>query len=75
MLRHTGRILLTSYPDVQILADAIGRRKTIMTGALVFTLGGALQTGAQALSYLYAGRCIAGWGYVLFRFTIFVYRG
>ena len=38
------------------LADWLGRRLTIMMGALVFCLGGGLQTGAQALSYLYAGR-------------------
>ncbi|CAI6331022.1 unnamed protein product [Periconia digitata] len=44
------------------LADAIGRRLTILSGAVVFCLGGALQTGAQALSYLYAGRSIAGLG-------------
>ncbi|KAF1954344.1 general substrate transporter [Byssothecium circinans] len=45
-----------------MLADALGRRLTIMIGALVFCLGGALQTGAQALSYLYSGRAIAGLG-------------
>jgi MFS family permease len=45
-----------------ILADRIGRRLTIMIGAIIFCLGGALQTGAMALSYLYAGRAIAGLG-------------
>lgn len=44
------------------LADAVGRRLTIMSGAIIFCLGGALQTGAQALSYLYSGRAIAGLG-------------
>lgn len=38
------------------VADWLGRRKTIMLGALVFILGGGLQTGAQSLSYLYSGR-------------------
>jgi MFS family permease len=42
--------------------DRLGRRWTIMIGALVFCLGGALQTGAQALGYLYSGRAIAGLG-------------
>ncbi|EMC94105.1 hypothetical protein BAUCODRAFT_94220 [Baudoinia panamericana UAMH 10762] len=42
--------------------DWIGRRKTILLGALIFLVGGGLQTGAQSLSYLYAGRCIAGLG-------------
>lgn len=31
-------------------------------GALIFLLGGGLQTGAKTLSYLYAGRAIAGLG-------------
>ncbi|CAO2653429.1 Nn.00g028400.m01.CDS01 [Neocucurbitaria sp. VM-36] len=44
------------------MGDMLGRRMTIMIGALIFCLGGALQTGAQALSYLYSGRAIAGLG-------------
>ncbi|AEO68524.1 uncharacterized protein THITE_2145653 [Thermothielavioides terrestris NRRL 8126] len=42
--------------------DYLGRRWTIMSGALVFCLGGGLQTGAQTLGYLYAGRSLAGVG-------------
>ncbi|KAK3704158.1 hypothetical protein LTR37_013998 [Vermiconidia calcicola] len=42
--------------------DWLGRKKTILLGALIFILGGGLQTGAQNLSYLYAGRLIAGLG-------------
>ncbi|KAF2650830.1 general substrate transporter [Lophiostoma macrostomum CBS 122681] len=42
--------------------DWFGRKLTIFIGAIVFLVGGALQTGAQALSYLYAGRSIAGCG-------------
>jgi MFS family permease len=61
--------------------DYIGRKKTIMLGALVrlgslcqqgcvywpahsqiFIVGGSLQTAAQTLDYLYAGRAIAGLG-------------
>lgn len=44
------------------MGDKLGRRMTILIGAIVFCVGGALQTGAQALSYLYAGRAIAGLG-------------
>jgi MFS family permease len=44
--------------------DYLGRKKTIFVGALVFCLGGGLQTGAQTINYLYAGRCLAGVGYV-----------
>lgn len=36
--------------------DTLGRKKTILLGALIFILGGALQAGARGLSYLYAGR-------------------
>jgi sugar porter (SP) family MFS transporter len=42
--------------------DKLGRKKTIMIGAIIFCLGGALQTGAQGLGYLYSGRAIAGLG-------------
>lgn len=44
------------------LGDMLGRKKTILIGALIFCLGGGLQTGAQNLGYLYAGRAIAGLG-------------
>lgn len=44
------------------LGDMIGRKKTIMIGALIFCMGGGLQTGARNLAYLYAGRAIAGLG-------------
>ncbi|KAF7197266.1 Quinate permease [Pseudocercospora fuligena] len=43
-------------------ANFLGRRKTILMGALIFCLGGGLQTGAQTLAYLYSGRAIAGLG-------------
>lgn len=45
--------------------DYLGRKLTILVGSVVFVLGGSLQTAAQSLDYLYAGRCIAGLGYVL----------
>ncbi|KAF8829800.1 hypothetical protein HHX47_DHR2000123 [Lentinula edodes] len=43
-------------------ADTLGRRKTIQIGALVYMLGGALQTGARNLDMIYAGRFFAGFG-------------
>ncbi len=46
------------------VGDMLGRKLTILIGALVFCLGGALQTGAQSIEYLYSGRCLAGVGYV-----------
>lgn len=44
------------------LSDWLGRRLAIVVGALVFLLGGGLQTGAQNLDFLYSGRVIAGLG-------------
>jgi len=44
------------------VGDWLGRRLTIMSGAIIFIVGGGLQTGARNLGYLYAGRCIAGFG-------------
>ncbi|KAL4879500.1 general substrate transporter [Aspergillus karnatakaensis] len=42
--------------------DYLGRRWTITIGAIVFCLGGGLQTGAQNIDYLYSGRFFAGVG-------------
>ncbi|KAI2776585.1 general substrate transporter [Daldinia loculata] len=42
--------------------DMLGRRLTIMLGAIIFLLGGAIQTAAQTIHYLYGGRAIAGLG-------------
>lgn len=56
------------------MGDKLGRRMTILVGAIVFCLGGALQTGAQALSYLYAGRAIAGLGVGILVMIIPVYQ-
>lgn len=42
--------------------DRLGRKMTILIGACIFLVGGALQTGAQNIKYLYSGRCLAGVG-------------
>lgn len=44
------------------VGDWLGRKKTIMLGALIFILGGGLQTGAKNLGFLYSGRVFAGLG-------------
>ncbi|GAW21500.1 hypothetical protein ANO14919_110210 [Xylariales sp. No.14919] len=61
--------------------DRLGRRLTIMMGAVIFILGGGLQTGAQTINYLYAGRALAGVGVgfltmIIRRFKVFhnIYR-
>ena len=42
--------------------DKFGRRWTILIGCVVYLLGGGLQTGAQNMNYLWAGRWLAGVG-------------
>lgn len=42
--------------------DKLGRKLTILIGAVIFCLGGALQTGAQTINYMYTGRALAGIG-------------
>jgi sugar porter (SP) family MFS transporter len=42
------------------LCDYLGRRRSILVGALIFCVGGALQTAASTLPPLYLGRLIAG---------------
>ncbi|GIJ81569.1 hypothetical protein Asppvi_000068 [Aspergillus pseudoviridinutans] len=41
-------------------SDYFGRRATILTGGLIFCLGGGLQTGAQNYGYVLGGRFISG---------------
>ncbi|KAJ3991217.1 general substrate transporter [Lentinula boryana] len=55
------RIFAGMFP-VAYFADTLGRRKTIQIGALVYMLGGALQTGARNMDMMWAGRFFAGFG-------------
>ncbi|CAJ0554350.1 Ff.00g128630.m01.CDS01 [Fusarium sp. VM40] len=55
--------------------DRIGRKWTIMIGALIFLLGGGLQTGADHINYLYAGRALAGLGVGFLVMIVPVYQG
>ncbi|KAH9937984.1 general substrate transporter [Amylocystis lapponica] len=60
-----GCLLLGAFASniyVGSLADYAGRRVAILIGCLVFLLGGAVQTGAQNIKYLYGGRFCAGMG-------------
>lgn len=43
------------------MADRFSRRFAITVAAIVFLLGGALQTGAQSRGMMLAGRFFAGW--------------
>jgi len=40
----------------------LGRRGTLLLGSLFFLVGGILQTAAETVGMMYAGRLIAGFG-------------
>lgn len=44
------------------IGDMLGRRRTILYGALVFIIGGALQTFANGMPMMMLGRIVAGLG-------------
>ncbi|RCI07325.1 hypothetical protein CU098_014023 [Rhizopus stolonifer] len=51
----------TTYPTSWFM-DKIGRRWTILIGASIFIVGGAVQTGSNNLAGMLLGRLIAGFG-------------
>lgn len=55
------------------LANKVGRPRGISIGALIFTLGSALEAGSNSLAMLFVGRVITGIGEGLFLSTILVY--
>lgn len=44
------------------VGDILGRKKTILYGSIVFFIGGALQTLANGMPMMLAGRIVAGLG-------------
>lgn len=44
------------------IGDILGRRRTILYGAIIFVIGGALQTFANGMAMMLLGRIIAGLG-------------
>ncbi|KAH7052113.1 D-xylose-proton symporter [Macrophomina phaseolina] len=42
------------------VADRVGRKGSILVAVVIFTLGSALQAGANSVAMLFAGRAIAG---------------
>ncbi|KAH8900753.1 general substrate transporter [Thozetella sp. PMI_491] len=55
--------------------DWLGRRWTIFVGAVIFIVGGSVQTAAQSLDYLYSGRFLAGLGVGFLTMIVPVYQG
>lgn len=57
----TYHSLVTSIAAGRI-GDLIGRKMTLFWGALIFTIGGAIQTFTAGLVMMFVGRLISGFG-------------
>jgi MFS family permease len=53
---------LVAFPLCGLLADGLGRRKTIAIGCAIIVIGTAIQTPAQNMGMFMAGRAILGLG-------------
>ncbi|KAJ3339162.1 hypothetical protein HDU93_008548 [Gonapodya sp. JEL0774] len=63
-----------TYPAfLSVYGDFLGRRISVALGALLFLAGGILQTAAQGIGMLYAGRCVGGLGVGLLSGTVPLY--
>jgi len=58
---------------VSILADSIGRKRSIVLGSFLFTIGGLIQCLAQVVWHLYLGRAIGGKNKKFFFFFFFFF--
>jgi len=56
------------------IGDIIGRRKTIFYGSCIFFVGGAMQTFAQNMAMMMAGRVLAGLGVGMLSTIVPVYQ-
>lgn len=56
------------------IGDILGRRKTILYGAMIFFVGGALQTFATSMAMMMTGRIIAGLGVGMLSTIVPVYQ-
>jgi MFS family permease len=56
------------------LGDIIGRKGTLFSGALIFTVGGAIQTFTRGFSSMMAGRIVSGFGVGLLSTIVPIYQ-
>jgi len=54
--------------------DSLGRRKTIMIGAIINLIGAILQCAAQDLAMILVGRIFAGWAVGLLSMSVPIYQ-
>ena len=62
-------LIVVSSLAVGRIGDIIGRRRTIWYGALIFVVGGILQTCAWSMTIMIIGRIISGVGVGLLSYT------
>ncbi|CAE6467093.1 unnamed protein product [Rhizoctonia solani] len=56
------------------VADMIGRRKTLFTGACIFVIGGAIQTFTTGFKIMVLGRIVSGFGVGLLSTIVPIYQ-
>ncbi|KAF2622308.1 sugar carrier protein A [Macroventuria anomochaeta] len=54
--------------------DSLGRRKTIMIGAIINLIGAILQSAAQHLGMILVGRIMAGWAVGVLSMSVPIYQ-
>lgn len=54
--------------------DSLGRRKTILIGAVINLIGAVLQTSAQHLAMILVGRILAGWAVGILSMSVPIYQ-
>jgi len=54
--------------------DSLGRRKTVMLGAIINLVGACLQCGAQNLAMILVGRILAGWAVGVLSMSVPIYQ-
>ncbi|KAF9693123.1 hypothetical protein EKO04_008681 [Ascochyta lentis] len=54
--------------------DSLGRRKTIMVGAIINLIGAVLQAAAQHLGMILVGRIMAGWAVGVLSMSVPIYQ-
>nr|KAJ3420055.1 hypothetical protein HK105_006159 [Polyrhizophydium stewartii] len=58
---------------VSMMADALGRKYSILLGGLLFTIGGVLQSVANGLGVFYPGRVVGGIGVGIMSMSVPLY--
>lgn len=74
LYRKTIYITVVTSVAAGRIGDLIGRRGTLFLGALIFTLGGAIQTFTTGFNVMVVGRIISGFGVGLLSYVVLIFR-